>query len=102
MKTSEIFRKAKKLVTYKPDNVHRRYICFGIEDSDISYKDSDRARKIINQRLGRGCNSLEEWLNKKGYAPRHFGLTRAHRIKMQKTRHAWLDSLIKEFEAKGD
>ncbi len=102
MKTSEIFRKAKKLVTYKPDNVWRRYICYGIEDSYISYKDSDRARKIINQRLGRGCNSLEEWMHEQGHAPKYFELTKTHRIKMQKTRHAWLDSLIKEFEAKGD
>ena len=102
MKTSAIFRAAKPLISRKGDNAWRRYICYAIEDSGVPTKDIQRAREIITQRLGPNCNSLEVWLNKNGYIPAPLQMTNDQRLKMQVTRHAWLDSLIKEYKAKGD
>ncbi len=85
-------------------NFKRNFICYALEAAacagKIDYGDYLAARALIRERLGAVMpTTLEGWLE------RHYpelnaeiqvdDSNRSH--KMQATRHAWLDSLIKEF-----
>lgn len=75
------------------------FICFALRlaamapESKISQRSLTATRDIINRRL-EGYNSLPLWLRHKAKIPTKsltFNKVQAHR-------HAWLQSLIKEFE----
>ena len=123
MKLSEVFAAA-KLQLAMPSDINgdgtvkdngqkkrkRLYICYAIDAAHdagtVSLRDARRAIQFITDRLD-GLIFLESWVQKRvGYdvicewRSRHSVLE--FRQKMQATRHAWLDSLIAEFAAKGD
>jgi hypothetical protein len=80
------------------------YICWAIDRATVSPRDPVRraCKKIISDRLD-GKGTLQEWLAHKNFAD--WILTRKklstvdQNLKLQITRHAWLDSLIEEFSA---
>lgn len=104
MKTSQVFRKAKEHILTEyieniPYGMHYP-ICFAIDDLNCDKPSKEMACKIVQGRLG-GRMFLSGWLTQE------LGITLdidkpEQRSKLQRTRHAWLDSLIAEFEAKGD
>lgn len=118
MKTSTIFKKAKKyLSTGNHDYGQAYYICTAIEVAIFRYEKNgevtnhsfdavNRAQGIIHTRLGMRYNSLESWLKYEHgvvYSPLFSDKQYDDYVtKLQATRHAWLDSLIAEFKAKGD
>lgn len=73
----------------------RRGLCAAICDA-AGYIDADMdeayhaLQDLISKRLGGNCGYLEPWLEVRGYGDGHPS------DKVQQTRHAWLDSLIKE------
>ena len=82
------------------NNTRCMYICRSVELAMDSRDDSDvyRVHEIINDRLGNRV-TLESWLAV------NYGIecnTRQDFDKLQVTRHAWVDSMIAELEAKGD
>jgi hypothetical protein len=95
-KLSRVFRAAKKIL-WDGDNYElNTYICHAIERTNFKLGDQYRAKKVI-QNLLEGEVCLEQWLWEK------------HRItgssddkKIQQTRHAWLNHLIKHYESIGD
>ena len=101
----EAFRAAKKYLspTARCTNNRPKFICFALRHAQragtITEMQADAARKVIAVRLA-GHFSFEEWL-----AATHPELSMAvitdaynsNSRKLQKTRQAWLDSLIKEF-----
>jgi len=95
MKTSELLIRAKKHlsdgISYKTP-----YICFAIGRTVAAARHKDALRKLIMRRL-EGEGSLEFWLLSKGVSRREFT-----RERVQAHRHAWVDMLIAEFQAKGD
>lgn len=118
MKTSEIFQHAKKYLaaTYlQIDKAQQQqFICWSLATARcerlISYGAESKAKRIIQDRLNIGavrCSTLEQWL-KENHGVKMPGRTTSDRTerryvnKMQTTRHAWVDSLIAEFAAKGD
>ena len=90
------------LARYGNETLHvsrTQFICWAI---DLAVHDRDtylvgRALKdLIRERLG-GYALLEWWAEEKhGIHERHYTST-CYQNKMQETRHAWIDSLIKEF-----
>ena len=108
MKTSQVFTHAKNLLAkdwYEPSS-KTRYICIAIgaaaEDRKrITVKDLVRCASIIESRLEGFC-TLEGWLADKGCIPNACFQSMATRDRIQHHRHAWLDLLIAEFQAKGD
>ena len=86
------------------------YVCYAVNDVFNSHKitlfDRDRVKwhiaKLIHPHM-----TLESWLEHKhgiemqwrGYTERD---VREFYTKMQETRHAWVDAMIKEFRSKGD
>jgi hypothetical protein len=66
------------------------------QTGEVPRKDSYRAADIIGNRLD-GSMYLGSWLEK-----HHYIYVGSNVRKYQATRLAWLDSLIAEFEAKGD
>jgi hypothetical protein len=112
MKTSVAFGYVKEFVAKsRNDNcLKQTYICVAIEaaarNKRFTYVDCDRLKSIVTTRLG-GSDSLEDWLHAHHRVrewsfwinPEQFT---KWRNKMQRTRHAWLDSLIAEFEAEDD
>lgn len=98
-KTSEVFRKAKECI----ENDDVRFICHAIalqyewKASQIYENPHSIAEKIVQDRL-EGFSTLECWLEGKHGVKDAFN----NHDKMKATRLAWLDSLIEEFEAKGD
>lgn len=106
MKTSKVFALAKVKLARDVENLFRRekYICHAIDASvAVTYSDREEAKDLINERLG-GCGTLESWLydNITGAAKLDRTNRTAFLNKVQATRHAWVDSLIAEFKAKGD
>jgi len=75
------------------------FICFALRlaamspESKISQRSLTATRAIINRRLD-GCNTIPRWLQLKAKIPPKL-LTFNN---VQAYRHAWLQSLIKEFE----
>ncbi len=108
MKTSKVFAEAKKLLArdYHLVGSKEMFICFALD----AVGDQGRApvskvkqcRSIIQLRLG-VATSLECWL--KNNCGIEWGRGMDYDVawnKMQTTRHAWLDALIAEYQAKGD
>ena len=111
---ADIFRKAKEHVWLNPENSSGRchqFICWAIEEADNPLHGpyprltdvAIQAQKIINDRL-RNAYCLEDWLERYSGVdlPDDFGRIDVCIRKIQITRHAWLDSLVAEFEAKKD
>jgi hypothetical protein len=110
-KTSEVFKAAKaKVWNGKTRSPGIRFICIAVDD--LQYCNSngicitkamrDKICRLIDKRL-EGRPSLSTWLHH--YHPELFNGSKsimAYERKMQQTRHAWLDSLIAEFQAMGD
>ena len=118
MKTSEVFQHAKKFLasTYGQIDMSEKeqFICRALATAHryqlISGRAEYRAKDIIQARLNIGkvrCSTLEVWLDV-NHGIKILGwkasLLAEHRYtnKMQATRHAWVDSMIAEFAAKGD
>lgn len=97
MKTSQVFIRAKKLLSTGPDDWGKpEYICYAIEITRCSVGDKERTTSIIMSLLD-GCYTFGLWLkDKKGIENDLVG------AKVQETRHAWLDHLIKHYESIGD
>ena len=119
MKTSKVLRHAKKhlLTTF------RMGICHAISDayyySNVPVKDRERVMDLIAERIAPFAYATQ-WLawqelyKKEKYPHNYYDI---HRVKLnaievwqcrqrvedtQAWRHAWLNQLIAEFEAKGD
>lgn len=120
MKTSAVLAAAKpyldrKMRDWRRGHESHRYLCFAVASAcarrKITLQDCRRVKMMIAEKLD-GCKSLEEWLEKyHGIRELHYrygtaGLAQmeyeAYRNKMQVTRHAWVDSMIAEFQKKGD
>ena len=110
MKTSEVLKLAKPLLRKRFMNpsmgmYKARFICHAISLAAckrfITNDDYVRVRNIVEERLGRH-DTLEGWLESKGVISRKHVLTDEDRDHIQAHRHAWMDLMIAEFEAKGD
>lgn len=111
MRTSTAFKIVKSFVsTGTKDPGRYTYICFAIAESFsqglIGSMDGARLKCIIKTRLGE-CESLEDWLQEHHSIRvmdywRHSQKYAAYRNKMQRTRHAWIDSMIAEFQLEDD
>lgn len=113
MKTSEVFTHAKKCLSTDyhriatTASVLEKFICLAIgtaasHSKRITDNDVERCVRIIESRL-EGETTFESWLQLKGCVHRNWALVNyATRQRVQQHRHAWLDMLIAEFEAKGD
>lgn len=97
MKTSQVFIRAKKLLYNGTGSSGKtEYICYAIDKTRCSVGDKDRARDIIMELLDDNY-TLGSWLDRvKGIE------NDRHGVKMQVTRHAWLDHLIAHYESIGD
>ena len=97
MKTSQVFIRAKRFLSTGPaDYGKTEYICYAIDKTRCSGTDKDRARDIIMELLDDNY-TLGSWLE------REEGIANdRHGVKMQVTRHAWLDHLIEHYESIGD
>lgn len=95
MKTSKVFKLARASIA----SGHDRFICIAIVYGPGSVRDRSRAKQVITTRMGRVGDSgtLERWLENAGI-PAHAQSA----LKMQAYRLRWLDTLIEEFETKGD
>jgi hypothetical protein len=88
-----------------------RYICHASVEARlrglISLNESSKVQRLLMGRLA-GSDSLEQWLDthhgikQKFYDDGDMNAYYAYVDRMQITRHAWLDSMIKEFRLKGD
>ena len=114
MKTSAVLAAAKPFLGWKQYE-DQRYLCLALESAwyhrKFSKRDLRLAKGMIAEKLD-GCTTLEEWLEK------HHNIVEleypagsswaaqmeyeAYRDKMQVTRHAWMDSMIAEYQKKGD
>ena len=97
MKTSQVFIRAKNnLYTGHGSKGKTEYICYAIEKTRCSEVDKVRTTEIIMGGLS-GWVTLGSWLeNEKGIE------NDRHGVKLQETRHAWLDHLIEHYESIGD
>ena len=116
MKLSTIFRLTKgKLWDGQVPKTGSPYICDtikhlgSIHKMDIPIEDAARARKTVQELLN--DFSLQDWLAKRGVITfeERCRLRDSLRmagdelqVKLQATRHAWLDHLIAHYEAIGD
>ncbi len=110
MKTSEVFKQAKQRLAMDYSETcnapsKEKFICIAIiaaaaHTKRITDKDVERCTEVVESRL-EGAYTLEGWLVDRGCIPENF---HGHNIldSIQALRHAWLDLLIAEFEAKGD
>ena len=105
MKHSEILKAAKAQLWDGKDPTARlsRHICVALLDAaeelggHFAYAAADRMRGIIMERLS-GTQTLPRWLRiQHGVNPNDLTDER-----VQAHRHAWVDLLIAEHEAKGD
>ena len=97
MKTSEVFKRAKKLLSTGPDDWGKpEYICYAIDRVRCTNVDKQKAKDIIMDLL-EGNYTFGSWLeNAKGIENDRTG------PKLQETRHAWLDHLITHYSNIGD
>jgi hypothetical protein len=84
------------------------FLCYAAGEAyikgKITWRVKELAKVLFLDRLS-DCNSLEEWLDfHHGVAVVYYGDEKytAFRNKMQRTRHAWIDSMIAEFKANGN
>ena len=114
MKTSTSLERAKKYLaknrTERDVNNKEEYICFSLNAAynhgRIYAEDMWRIKDIIAKRLDYHA-TLEDWLGEVHniHSPGWNSAKRSHNAfanKLQATRHAWVDSMIAEFAAKGD
>lgn len=97
MKTSQVFIRAKNLLSTGPNDKGKpEYICYAIDKTRCSEVDKDRTTEIIIKLLD-GYPTFGSWLeNEKGIVNDRTG------AKLQETRHAWLDHLITHYSNIGD
>lgn len=100
---AKAFKAAKKFLRgpdLDPDKI--KFICYAIctarDAGAITADQCFRARTLVLERLG-GFTTLEQWLYQKvPQYPRALYLNAVSaKERVQSTRHAWLDSLIREF-----
>jgi hypothetical protein len=112
MKTSEVFKRAKQRLAMDYSETcntptKEKFICIATTTAAaytkrMTSRDIERCEDVIKSRMG-GVYTLEGWLADRGCVARDYYLTeRTTKDRIQAHRHAWLDSLIAEFEAKGD
>ena len=117
MKTSELLKEAANHLSNTMDDNGEQFICWAIGCVNAAGKRMQRITKeMVTGRLGRGAygpNTLEGWLESthgikcvaaiyNGSVMKNYRERSEYYAKVQRTRHAWLDSMIEEFEAKGD
>lgn len=97
MKTSQVFTRAKKKLSYGPHEYGKtEYICYAIDRTRCLVGDKEKAKAIIMALL-EGYYTFGVWLeNRQGIKNDRCG------EKVQETRHAWLDHLIEHYESIGD
>ena len=110
MKTSEVLKHAKLYLAANHQDSYsecnkEQFICIAImvaasHTKRITEYDVERCRLMIESRLA-GNDTLEGWLVHKGCLTTD-NWTHADKDRIQEHRHAWLDMMITEFEAKGD
>jgi hypothetical protein len=111
MKTSEVFTRAKQHLAkdFKETlngSGKEKFICIAITVAAanckrITDKDVERCEDVIKSRMD-GEYTLEGWLTVRGCIPVDFLTAYAAQDRIQAYRHAWIDSMIAEFEAQGD
>lgn len=105
MKTSEVLKLGKRYLAKNFERTEPRIstaICFALGDAynenKMQAQDCDRVRAMIHQRLGHS-STLRTWL----WIHHGIEINSVEELnKLQATRHAWVDSMIEEFAAKGD
>ena len=113
MKTSAVLAAAKPYLGWKQYK-GQRYLCLALESAwyhrKFSKRDLRLAKGMIAEKLD-GSTTLEEWLEKHHNIVEldyPYGSWAAemeyenYLSKMQVTRHAWVDSMIAEYQKKGD
>jgi hypothetical protein len=111
MKTSEVFKRVKEHLAKDLHEAYNRsgkekFICIAITTAAahtkrITEEDRSRCTAIVESRL-EGTYTMEGWLVDRGCIPEYELCDRATKDRIQAHRHAWVDMLIAEFEAKGD
>ncbi len=99
IKTSIILRNAKKeLWDGKGHPNKSRFICYAIEEGNPTFRHNGKVAALYKEIAARlyPYGSVDGWLQ---HNPKLFPLTLPN---VQKYRHAWVDALIAEYEAKGD
>ena len=102
MKTSQVFRKAKKHLAMNEYERYDRagkdtYICSAIELCGVPHLDIVRTQEIIKKLLGTEHYTFTSWLSDNGV---FYPLS--DYLKLQETRQAWLDHLIEHYERIGE
>ena len=104
MKTSDFLREVKALRAR--DRYYRRTgLCIGCWDlvcRDQKYPEAAKRATGYIQQLLEGNKYLQYWLVYRGYATWKQLSTWAGQQKLARTRDAWLDWLIADFESRGD
>lgn len=97
MKTSQVFTRAKNLLSTGPaDRNKTEYICYAIDRTRYPKVNREKAKNIIMGLLDNNY-TFGGWLEHvKGIENDGFG------AKVQETRHAWLDHLIEHYESIGE
>jgi hypothetical protein len=101
LQISATFKEAKKHLLHSITDTcsprsKTRYICFAIEETGNNWATRE-CKKIIGHRLGMHL-TYESWIQKNfDFATIYKDVHENSSKKMQKARHAWLNSLIKEF-----
>lgn len=112
MKTSEVFKRAKQHLAMNYSEtcnapIKEKFICIAIitaaaHTKRMTSRDIERCDDVIKSRMD-GAYTMEGWLADRGcVAHDYFQIDRIAKDRIQAHRHAWLDSLIAEFEVKGD
>ena len=111
MKTSEVFKQAKQHLAKDFEETRNtpskeKFICIAITTAAahckrITNEDVERCEDVVKLRMD-GEYTLEGWLAGRGCVPEYELCDLTTKDRIQAYRHAWLDLLIAEFEAKGD
>ena len=107
MKTSEFLKIVKRdylAASHKEYSKHgnkSRFLCLAIEYAGDDLKELSKAQKLMTriQKALEGKHTVEAWLGAKGYVVWYLPV---HGNAIYEYRHRWIDSLIEEYEAKGD
>ena len=80
----------------------QRFICLVIDQANVGpYRDQAKVKAMLSDRL-KGHGTLENWLEVEHGIICYSPWQTKYVDKMLITRHAWIDSMIAEFQAKGD
>lgn len=107
MKTSEFLKIVKRdylarsYKEYSKNENKQRFLCLAIEHVGEELKESFKADNLMVriQEALEGKHTVEAWLVANGYVE---GYVPRRDNAVFKYRHRWIDSLIEEYEAKGD